>query len=848
MKKNKYEKFIFSKLYSKYKIDNTIYALNIIDNIIFNERSHLVSTFKDYLILDDEFEFLKKFYNFGESKKRLNAILNYYSVDKQFPNYSNLKEANFILKNINSKKEMEENIQNSLRQKRKNENIALNSKENLSNTIFNSKVYESIINDSENCLSVFYDKESLCNKNIFDSTNKKDDEINKLIENFEDIGNNITFSFANKNENEKIPKLDNSLIKDFNLETFNENNKLTKIQNYQKIYKKKKTPCNSINRRKNIISNTTKIQKKFDINNNENLDYMNYKNLILYSQNNHNIIGIKSKKNNQNTSPNPIKKNENSSIPYLDTYTDNSEKNGTIKTPNSNNNKKKRIIRALRPNHYKLNSESNINENLLRNNLLTERIHPIIKVKINMKKNERKINGKQTKINAVNKNILKNSEKEKMNITKSDNTKNLYLKQKAKFDNIDMTYNYIKNNLINKNLININDNNRISLKQSVEKLNKHRSNSINAIKENKINLVKKNKDKENMHSNYAINKYKNKLSQYNNFTSIQFNNNNINIINSNSNNANHNTNNIYLNTYGNFFQKSDESNLINNLSNIGNKSQEFGKKRKKLNKKCPTYFISNNNEHLDKKLKLKNKLKFLENLNIMNNRINTNFNSIDSISHHRGINSDRTSTPFSSKNNKKIFLKIYKKANLSNNKDEKNHTIMNDTYKKYKIRFLENKIIRKMNNSNISDNFDNFNLTVMNQFNKTNTNMNTINFNNSNMNTINSSLYKKKKKRKASQIIYYMNKEHNDLLKKNFDINNKEDKKSLNNLGRIVKKKKIQKNNELLEIRKLDEKKKMIIDQFNQQMNQIKIKFIKEIENKFEISKRNIIKRRSKIN
>jgi hypothetical protein len=118
MKKNEYEKFIFSKLYSKYKIDNTIYALNIIDNIIFNERSHLVSTFKDYLILDDEFEFFKKFYNFGESIKRLNAILNYYSVDKQFPNYSNLKEANFILKNINSKKEMAENIQNSLRQKK----------------------------------------------------------------------------------------------------------------------------------------------------------------------------------------------------------------------------------------------------------------------------------------------------------------------------------------------------------------------------------------------------------------------------------------------------------------------------------------------------------------------------------------------------------------------------------------------------------------------------------------------------------------------------------------------------------------------------------------------------------
>ena len=72
-------------------------------------------------------------------------------------------------------------------------------------------------------------------------------------------------------------------------------------------------------------------------------------------------------------------------------------------------------------------------------------------------------------------------------------------------------------------------------------------------------------------------------------------------------------------------------------------------------------------------------------------------------------------------------------------------------------------------------------------------------------------------------------------------MNNKEDEKNFNNFGRIIKRKKIKKNNELLEIKKLDEKKKMIINQFNQQMNQIKMKFIKEIENKFEISKRNII-------
>ena len=40
----------------------------------------------------------------------------------------------------------------------------------------------------------------------------------------------------------------------------------------------------------------------------------------------------------------------------------------------------------------------------------------------------------------------------------------------------------------------------------------------------------------------------------------------------------------------------------------------------------------------------------------------------------------------------------------------------------------------------------------------------------------------------------------------------------------------------------------MIINQFNAQMNQIKLKFIKEIENKFEISKRNIINKRKNKN
>ena len=335
MKKNKYEEFIFSKLYSKYKIDNTIYALNVIDNIIFNERSHLVSTFKDYLILDDEFEFLKRYYNFGESILRLPNILNYYSKNKKlFPNYSCLKESNLMIKNILSKQEMAEDLENSLKQ-RKKEKITFNSKESLSNTIFNSKVYDSIINDSENHLSIFsYDKESLYSGYNYDSRNKKEDDINKLIDRFEEIQQDTTFSFGNKKN--KIQKLDNSLIKDIvpvlDIET---NNKMNKMKKFQEIYKKKKTPNNSINRRKNIASNSSRIQKQFDINKNENIDYINYKNLILYSESNHNPIKIISQKINLNNSPNQTKKINNSSMPYLGKSTDKYEKTKKIRSPNN---------------------------------------------------------------------------------------------------------------------------------------------------------------------------------------------------------------------------------------------------------------------------------------------------------------------------------------------------------------------------------------------------------------------------------------------------------------------------------------------------------------------------------
>ena len=869
MKKNDFTKIIFSKLYSKYKVDNTIYALNVIDNIVFNERSHLVSTFKDYLILDDEFEFLKRYYNFQDSQIRLKNFLNYYSKHQiLIPNYSCLKEANFILQNLFNKQQMAENLENSIKQ-RKKEKTNFNSNENLSNTVFNSKVYESIINDSENCLSIFsYDKESLYSGNFNNSKNKKEDDINKLINQFEEIDPDNTFSFRNKKD--KNMKLDNSL-NEINLdENNNDNYQLTDMRKYEKIYKKKKTPNNSLNKRTKIICNSTRTQSPYFINKNENIDYNNYKNLVLYSENNHNNqMNILSRKINLNNIINPIKKNNNSSMPYLSMQRENSDNNNMIKYPYHVKNNKSNII-TLKSNNKNINSIVNnikINETQMKETLQTERIPPIIKVKINMKKNNNKINIDKNKNSNIKNNIINNTENQKQKI-KIDKNKTCYLKQKANIENKGILYNnnikYQKHNIVNNLIYDDNSTNKDFFYKSIEKFDTYRSHSNNILKNNKINLIKKNIDY-NIHTDYVIKKYKNKLSNYNNYTSIQFNNNNINIINSNSNNINNNTNNIFNQTYGSSLHKSNELNIFNNISNNGNnKSLEFKNKRKKLNKKSVTYFYSNNTEKLDPKFKFQKKLKFLENLSTLNNSKNdAKIKNVNSLSqHHRQLNSERISTPFNSKLNKKIFFKIYKKVNLSNNKDKKiqnkNQIIMNEAYQKYKNSFITNKKLKDISTINNQESIDKFNYTHMGMFNKTKKNKNSINLNNSNNSNLinmNSSLFNKKRNKNSSEIIYYKNIDKTELSKNNLCMNisniykdkNIENRNSIN-LAKILKKKKVKKDDELLEIKKLEQKKNMVINKFNEKVDQIKMKFIKEIENKFEISKRNIINKRKNKN
>ena len=70
-KKEKYRKF------KKYKFKYKYLGL-IMENLIFNKNTHLVSTFKDYMIWDYIEEFLKRFYNKFESTERIPKFVSFY--------------------------------------------------------------------------------------------------------------------------------------------------------------------------------------------------------------------------------------------------------------------------------------------------------------------------------------------------------------------------------------------------------------------------------------------------------------------------------------------------------------------------------------------------------------------------------------------------------------------------------------------------------------------------------------------------------------------------------------------------------------------------------------------------
>ena len=176
--------FMKIKLRRKYDISLNFYNKKKINELIFNDPSLYTARFKEYLILEDENEFLRRFYKNSEIQKKLTTIYNFYAkYSKIFPNYIIIPECKYMYKNIQKKQKMIDNLQRMKRHEKKNrerlKNISID-------TILTNNAINSILNQTDS----FYKKNL---KNIIDIS--KDDTIKDL--------NNLIFKIE---ENEKQVK------------------------------------------------------------------------------------------------------------------------------------------------------------------------------------------------------------------------------------------------------------------------------------------------------------------------------------------------------------------------------------------------------------------------------------------------------------------------------------------------------------------------------------------------------------------------------------------------------------------------------------------------------------------
>ena len=430
----------------KYEKLSQKYNSNIIDNIIYNERTHIVALFKDRLITDDNGEFLKRYYQFDESVLRLPKFFEYYNLySKIFPNYTSLPEGKYFYQNIQQKQKMidiQEQIEFEKQQKRKNQNehsknniskeyiINNNNKDNDNNFVFSTDVINSILNQTNmEFIELLFN---------FDKNNiEKEEGIFK--EKINDIVNRIN-NYENYNKNKSKNK-----------------NNQEKKQNSSKKEKDNKNKSNS--GKKNKINNTVLGN---DLNNNKNVK-LNYFNKSTFRKNT--IFNLNNNKKTNN-------------LIYL--------KNNKI---NKNNKNDKNYIKLIEQNIFKkkqlLLSKYNTKKNILHNVSSSNSIKKeLSKSKKHSSNNSKKISGSTSSFNILRRNNslhYKNNNKKIANI----NNKKLEIKMK---NSIRSPKQFISRGAI-----------KSSLNFSVDKnkLNKHKKNqtkytySFNNIYKSKIHKKRK---------------------------------------------------------------------------------------------------------------------------------------------------------------------------------------------------------------------------------------------------------------------------------------------------------------------------------------------------------------------
>lgn len=175
---------------------------------MYNEDNRIVSIFKDYLILDDLTEFLKRSYDMKEWKERLPKILKFYqSYTNWYPNYAVLPENKYIFKNFSKKQKVIEEIKQRKLQKQQKEQAKPAEDQN-----FNE--INSIISDDKLFDNKFIEEVknmSVLKENKHYSRMKFSSVISSFLQNSSlMIGNNTMQSIINKSQASMFSKMTSS--------------------------------------------------------------------------------------------------------------------------------------------------------------------------------------------------------------------------------------------------------------------------------------------------------------------------------------------------------------------------------------------------------------------------------------------------------------------------------------------------------------------------------------------------------------------------------------------------------------------------------------------------------------
>ena len=138
------------KNFMKFYNDDAYYNIIKIDEIINNEKSHLVAEFKDFLVMGDTGEFILKYYKKRDTKKIYKQILDYYNENLFiFPNYVVLHESKYIYSNIQKKQkiiDIQEELNDNKKENANNKKDKNTDKD--SNPVFSVKEIDSILNET----------------------------------------------------------------------------------------------------------------------------------------------------------------------------------------------------------------------------------------------------------------------------------------------------------------------------------------------------------------------------------------------------------------------------------------------------------------------------------------------------------------------------------------------------------------------------------------------------------------------------------------------------------------------------------------------------------------------------